>query len=193
MTLNELLLPLVSHPEEQEGIGNHVFLHFEIERGVCGEAGSMVNFDEPGLQLLINENIEAQDLEAHGVNVVLLGFALLVIIIDHVLGLVGNVQVVLQTRLHGTQGLYYQLLDLVHQLVAFLLTVIIVVLDIFKNRSEGPLMPRVHIFKILVEDELALVSTVYRIVRQVHEQVAEVLLRRGLVCVRREPSKALLE
>ena len=67
MCLDELFFKFVGHFEECDGISDHILLNFEVEGRVSGEAGRCVYFYQPRLQFLIDEDVEAQDLEAQGV------------------------------------------------------------------------------------------------------------------------------
>ena len=60
-----LLLPLIVDIEDVECIRYQIFLDVSIEGSVGCEAGSIVNFEEVGVELMIDHDVKAQDLEAH--------------------------------------------------------------------------------------------------------------------------------
>ena len=188
MELNKLLLALVSHAKDLNGVSNHILLHLEVQRCICGKAGSVVDLDQPRLEFLINENVEAQDLKAHGVDV-----TRLVDVSPGILSLVGHLQIVLETRLNCAHRSNDELLDLVHHLIASFLAVIEVVLDPLKDGGERPLVATVAIVEILVENKFALVSGINRVIGQMHIHIVHVLLVWCLIGVSGEPREALLE
>ena len=71
--LLDLLLRLIPHlpfhrePQEPDGVRNQVLLDAEVEGGVGREGGRVVDLEEPGLRVLVEEDVEAEDLEAQGV------------------------------------------------------------------------------------------------------------------------------
>lgn len=98
-----------------------------------------------------------------------------------------------QTWQHRDKCLDDELLYLVHQFIALLLPVVVIVLYVIQDGRECPLVSRVSGVFTLVELKLALVLTVYRVVCQVHEHVAQVLLGWLLVRLGRETSHAFAE
>jgi hypothetical protein len=54
-----LFLPLLVYAQQVESIRNQVFLNVPIERCICREAGSIVDFEEVRIELMVDHNIEA--------------------------------------------------------------------------------------------------------------------------------------
>jgi len=57
----------VTQVEQLDHVSDQILLHLEIKWRISAEGGRMVDLDDPGLELLVKEDIEAEDLEAHGV------------------------------------------------------------------------------------------------------------------------------
>ena len=68
----ELLgLGLLVDADEVQGVADERELDVEVERGVGAEAGRVVDLQQPGLGVPVDEDVEAEDLEADVVFIVL--------------------------------------------------------------------------------------------------------------------------
>lgn len=95
----KVLLSLVRHAEQLQCIRQQVLLDLEIDARIGAKTGCVVYLDEPWLQLLVDEDVEAEDLEALRVQGLLLVTAIPEAVID-VLRLVRYLQIMLQRWLH---------------------------------------------------------------------------------------------
>ena len=69
----------------------------------------MVNLDEPRFQLFVNQDVKAENFEAHRVHHFLVAEAVI-----HILCLIRNLQIMLQTWLYRAECFDDYLLDLMH-------------------------------------------------------------------------------
>mmetsp|Transcript_60616 Transcript_60616/g.172268 ORF Transcript_60616/g.172268 Transcript_60616/m.172268 type:complete len:245 (+) Transcript_60616:725-1459(+) len=83
--------------QQREGVPQHLLLHYPVQLRLSGEGGRVIDLQEPGLQLVVQHDVEAEHLEAHGV----LRVVRLAAVVE-----------VREARLHGDQGLDDQVLDL---------------------------------------------------------------------------------
>ena len=51
--------------QQFDRIANQAFFHFEVQSRICCKARCVVDFQNPGLQILIKKNIKTKDFEAH--------------------------------------------------------------------------------------------------------------------------------
>ena len=70
LLLDHFFASLLAEIQQLEGILDDVLFDFVIEGGVGGEGRRLVDFDEPGPEVLVDHDVEAEDLEAHRVIVV---------------------------------------------------------------------------------------------------------------------------
>jgi len=66
-----VLLPLLGGVDQVERIVDEVLLDVPVQGGVCGEAGSVVDFQQVGVELVVDHHVKPQHLEAHVVGEVL--------------------------------------------------------------------------------------------------------------------------
>ena len=188
-----VLSPLLAHVEHLDGVSENILLHFVVERRVCREGRRLVYFDQPGPEVLVDHDVEAEDLEAHRV-------------VD-AFGLADPVHVV-HVRLANDYRLHYDVLDLfpnlvgvatllvddLHDgeeraLVACLLLVLVVVVVAVVAVIAIVVVVSSLLLVALLEVPVELVD---RVVRQVDVHVVEVGVSRLLVGLRGESREALL-
>ena len=58
------LLTFTTQVQQIDGICYKLLLDSQIKRALCSKAGCMIDFYQPWLQIRIQHNIKAQDLEA---------------------------------------------------------------------------------------------------------------------------------
>lgn len=58
---------LVGKVQKAECVLNDVLLDFVVERAICAKAGRCIHLQEQGLEFLVDQHVEAQDLETHAV------------------------------------------------------------------------------------------------------------------------------
>lgn len=75
----ELFFEVEVNLHEEEGVSDEGGLYFLVEGGFGGEGGRVVDFEEEGLHLCVDEDVQSEDVEGHVV-VVLLGLALDVVV-----------------------------------------------------------------------------------------------------------------
>ena len=132
----------------------------------------MIDLEDPGLELLVEEDVEAEDLEAHRV-------------LD-VVRLARPVRV-RQLGLHRADRLDDGLFDVVEdprRVVAHLL-------DVLHGEGEAALVAQVVLLAALVLDVVAR-HLVDRVVRQVHVEVVEIVLVGRSILASGQSAKALL-
>jgi len=169
-----VVFDLVGDVDEGEGVADEALLDERVERGVGGEAGRVVDLQDHGLERAVEDHVEPQDLEAH--------------VVAEVVRLAGAV-VVGEGGLHRDERLGDEPADLAPDLLA----AVALLVEAAQDGGEGALVAAVHVLLGLVELELG-VRFVDRVVGQVHEQIAQVLLLgRAVGCVEAElPSVANL-
>ena len=64
---NLLFLAFYRQVQKMESVPDEVKLDSFVEWAIRAKAGQMIDFNEPRLELLINHNVHAQDLETHRV------------------------------------------------------------------------------------------------------------------------------
>jgi hypothetical protein len=64
LSFDVITLPLVAQVEQFQRVFHQLEFDGLVERAVCAETGSVVHFDYPGIQLVVEHDVEAQDLEA---------------------------------------------------------------------------------------------------------------------------------
>ena len=132
----------------------------------------MVHFDDRRLQILVEEDVEAQDLKAHRVL--------------EVVWLAGSIRVS-ELRLHGYETLNDRLLDVRHHFLG----VVAMLGDILHRVGQTTLVADA-VFQGSLVLLIILVRLVDRVVRQVHVQVAEIAGVWRLIFDGRQPAQALL-
>lgn len=142
-----------------------------VERGVGGEARSVVDLEDDWLCLVVEHYVEAEQLEAH-VGGVVFGLA----------GAVGVGQV-RQPRDHGLNDAVLDFLLEPGHVHALSLQQLV-------HGSQRPLVPLRHVLFRLIEDELRVVL-VDGVIGEVHAGLLHVLTVRGLVFLCREPAQPL--
>ena len=115
-----------------------------IEGGVSGEAGGVVDFEEVGVEFVVDHDVEAQHLKAH--------------VVGEVVGVDGQ-EGTWEGGVAGDNGFDENLIDFSFEL----LNIMSVILNLLVYGGKGPLMPDVHLVDGLVEDEVR-VFLIYRIV-----------------------------
>lgn len=140
---------------------------------VCGEAGSMVDFEHKRLEILSDEHVKAQDMEAHIARIFL--------------------RLAVSVLVTHQRGVCEQSLD--DCLVDFTLKLCYVLtlpLEKLVNGSQRTLVPRRHVVDRLVEHELR-IELVDRIVGEVDERLVQVGRIRLYIGFRCETRKSLFE
>ena len=188
----KVFLSLVRHAEQLQRIRQQILLNLKIDARIGAETWRMIYLYEPRLQLLVDEDVEAEDLEALRVQGLLLVSAVPQAII-YVLCLVWYLQIMLQRGLHSAKSPNYDLLDLQHHPFRLPFAVFKVLTDPLQDRGEGALVAGVDLLEILIELEDALVLRIDGIVGQMHEQIRQVLLAWRLVGLCAESGEAFLE
>jgi hypothetical protein len=164
--LHYLLFFAVRHPKNLESVSNQVFLEFEVEGGISCETWCMVDFEQPRLELVVNQNVEAQHFEAERVFRTLLAAL-------H-LALVWGLQIALQSWLNSQDCPYDDEFDLQEKLVHFVLSVGVRLANVAQNRSESPFVANVRSLGVVVELEDVFVPLVNCVVCQMHKLVFDV-------------------
>ena len=65
--LDVLILPLPREVQHRDCVRYQVLLDVEVEGRICRETGRLIHLQEPGFRFGIDEDVETEDLEAHGV------------------------------------------------------------------------------------------------------------------------------
>jgi len=115
------LFALSRQIEQLDRLRDQALLNLEVERAVRREARRMVHFQDPRLQLIVQEDIKAQDLKAHGV--------LNVVWLTRSVG-VG------EHGLHRTQALDYHVLNVLKNFFA----VEALLIDVAHREGHAPLV-----------------------------------------------------
>jgi len=142
-----------------------LLVRVHIKRGVG------VHLEQPGVQIFVDQDVQAQDLEAARVRVV---------------GANETVISVLQVRLEGDDRLLSDVPDLLQQVAR----VFALVLQRLEDGSKQLLRRFIIVLKLLARGLETVGVLIQREVGQVHVQVLDVVLVWLLVVVRAEPSQA---
>jgi hypothetical protein len=67
LLLDVLILPLPREVQHRDGIRYQVLLDVEVKGRICRETGRLIHLQKPGFRFGIDEDVETEDLEAHGV------------------------------------------------------------------------------------------------------------------------------
>ena len=67
LLLDILILPLPREVQHLDGIRYQILLDVEVKGRICGKTGRLIHLQQPCLRFGINKDVEAKDLEAHGV------------------------------------------------------------------------------------------------------------------------------
>jgi len=154
-----VLLPLLGHTQQIEGVVDHLALDLFVEGAVRGERGGVVDLEEEWLFVLIEHDIDAKDLEGQGILMV-----------------VGVVAFVLISQVgHRCQNsLDGEVLDLLHELSRVDLEHL---LEVPEHKLQRALAPDEVGDRREILHEAAGVL-VYGVVRQVHLHILHVILSR---------------
>ena len=157
-----------------ESVPDEVKLDALVQGAVRAETRQVVHLDEPRLELLINHDVHAKDLEARR--------------IFEIIRLAGAVGM-LKGRLHGDHCLYADVLYLVQHDVSAKSWLLL--LDVVKDGREGAFRASV-VVNVVVLHEVAR-RFVDCIIGQVHEKVVKVILLWPYIGLCGKPGETLLE
>ena len=173
--MNVLVFPLETQVEQSQGVSHQVQLGFLVESALSGEAGRVVDLNQPWFVSVVQHNIEAQDMKAH--------------LVLQILRLASPVEVG-HERLTGDDGLNDDVLDLQLQIVHnFLALLPLLEDDLAVHLGETPLVTHSEPVLVVILDK-NLVVLVDRVVCQVHEHVLEIGRLRRLELLSSKPGQA---
>jgi len=170
MPLNPVLLRLCD-VQDVEGIEYQVLLNQRVQRRFSFKAWQVVDFEQIGLQTAIDHYVQSENFEAH---VVLVVIRLALLILTR------------KERLHGNYRFDNDIVNLLQERCY----VVLGLLQQLQHRSEASLMARLQANGQLILHEL-FITLIYCIVREVHEEVIEVVVS-WLVDFGRKPGQAFL-
>lgn len=158
--------------EEDEGVLDEVEFDPIVEGSVSCETGSVVDFNDDGLEHFVDHDIDAQDVEAH-VAILIIGLGELVLMA------------------HQRLPKHYRLDEDVIDSFLEALHIETVFTDILQHRAHRPFVARRHVLSALVEYEVR-VLLIDGVVREVHAHFLEVILIRLDVGLGGQASQSLL-
>lgn len=121
-----LLLPFLVDVEDVQSVRDKTLLYIAVKGSVCGEAGSIVDFKQGGIEFMVNHDVKSQDLETHIVGKV--------IWMDTGDGIA-------QSRVSSDNCLYEDIVNFLLQLVH----IVSFLSNLFEDRSQRSLMSDVHV------------------------------------------------